>query len=151
MATLINRADELREKVGAELGVSDWHRVTQEQVNTFAEATGDDQWIHVDVDRATAGPFGGTIAHGFLTLSLCPVVLAEVLDVRGLSMGLNYGLNRVRFPAPVPVGTRVRASVRLVSAEEVAGGIQAVFGLTFEAEGSTKPVCVADWVVRYYT
>lgn len=150
MATLINSADELRTKVGAELGVSTWHEITQEQVNAFAEATEDRQWIHIDVDRAASGPFGGTIAHGFLTLSLCPVVLGEVLEVPGLSMGLNYGLNRVRFPAPVLVGTRVRASVRLVSAEDVAGGVQAVFGLTFEAEGSAKPVCVADWVVRYY-
>ncbi len=142
--------DELHSRVGETLGYSSWHLITQEQVNTFATATGDHQWIHVDPARASAGPFGHTIAHGYLTLSLGPVLLEEVLDVVGTGLIVNYGANRVRFPAPVPVGSRVRAGVQLLGVEEVAGGVQASLGMTFEIEGSPKPACVAEILFRYY-
>jgi acyl dehydratase len=137
--------------VGQELGWSDWHTVTQEQVNQFADATGDHQWIHVDPERAKAGPFGGPIAHGFLTLSLAPTLMSQVMKVQGVRMGVNYGLNRVRFPAPVAVGSRVRLGMKLASVEPIEGGVQCVNVGTFEIEGGTKPVCVAEMVVRYYT
>ncbi|MDA8343100.1 MAG: MaoC family dehydratase [Actinomycetota bacterium] len=132
------------------MGYSEWHRITQDQVNTFADATGDHQWIHVDPERAAAGPFGGPIAHGYLTLSLAPVLLAEVLHVEGITMGVNYGCNRVRFPAPVPVGSNLRAGATLVSVEEVGGGVQSVLDVTFEVEGAEKPSCVAQVVYRYF-
>jgi acyl dehydratase len=142
---------ELPELVGTELGSSDWYEVTQERVNQFAEATGDHQWIHIDIDRAKKeSPFGGPIAHGFLTLSLVVPLVAQVLTVTDQKMGVNYGLNKVRFPAPVPVGSKVRASVRLESVEEIAGGLQNVLAVTVEREGGGKPVCIAEWVVRYY-
>jgi acyl dehydratase len=139
----------LRERVGSHLGYSGWREVTQEQVDRFADATGDHQWIHVDPARAAAGPFGRTIAHGYLTLSLGPVLLAEVLTVSGISYAINYGLNRVRFPAPVPVGSRVRLGVELASLEDVAGGASAVFTFTFEVEGQPKPACVAETLYRF--
>ena len=142
--------EELPSLVGQEVGKSEWHQVTQEQVNQFAEATGDHQWIHVDVDRAKAGPFGGPIAHGFLTLSLIPMLMSEVMRVEGVKMGVNYGLNRLRFPAPVPVGSKVRATSKLVSVEDVQGGYQVVNEVTIEVEGGQKPVCVAEMVARYY-
>jgi acyl dehydratase len=150
MTTTIDGIDGLKEKVGAHLGYSEWHEVTQEQVNLFADATGDHQWIHVDVERAKAGPFGGPIAHGYLTLSLAPTLLDEVIKVRGISMGVNYGLNKLRFPSPVPVGSKVRVGATLAGLEEFAGGAQGTMDLVFEVEGKEKPVCVAQAVFRYY-
>jgi acyl dehydratase len=136
---------------GRELGSSDWHEVTQEHVNLFAEATGDHQWIHVDVERARAeSPFGGPIAHGYLTLSLLAPLSAEVLVVTDTVMGVNYGLNKVRFPAPVPVGSKVRLSASLKEVEEVAGGLQLTLAAVIEREGGDKPVCIAEPVYRYY-
>ena len=149
--TTFESLDELRAAVGATLGTSDWFEITQERVNLFADATGDHQWIHVDPERAKAGPFGTTVAHGFLTLSLLPELGASAMDVRGVRMGVNYGLNKVRFPAPVPVPSKVRASPKLKSLEDVPGGAQCVFEVTFEREGGDKPVCVAETVVRVYT
>jgi acyl dehydratase len=150
MTTTVHGVDGFTDLVGQHLGYSEWHRITQDQVNTFADATGDHQWIHVDPERAAAGPFGGPIAHGYLTLSLAPVLLAEVLHVEGVSMGVNYGCNRVRFPAPVPVGSNLRAGATLVSVEEVGGGVQSVLDVTFEVEGAEKPSCVAQVVYRYF-
>jgi len=134
---------------GSHLGYTGWRSITQEQVNHFAEATWDDQWIHVDVERARAGPFGGTIAHGFLTLALAPVLLDELLRVEDASRTINYGLDRVRFPAPVPVGSRVRLGVELNSLEQVSGGVQAALALTFELEGNAKPCCVGELLLRF--
>lgn len=137
--------------VGQEVAVSDWITVTQAQVDRFAEATGDRQWIHVDVERARAGPFGGTIAHGFLTLSLLPAFFDAALEIRGVRMGLNYGLNRVRFPAPVPVGSRLRGRLSLLAAEPIErDGLQFTWSVTMEREGGDKPVCVAESVIRLY-
>jgi len=149
MAGLTLKLDELRNHVGERLGASTWHEVTQEQVSMFADATGDHQWIHLDQERAAAGPFGGTIAHGFLTLSLAPMLVNEVFEVADAGITINYGLNRVRFPAPLPVGSRVRADVTCAAVEEVPGGLQAAFAVTFEREGGTKPVCVAELLLRY--
>ena len=141
----------LKELVGAHIGYSDWHQVTQEQVNLFADATGDHQWIHVDPERAKSGPFGGTIAHGYLTMSLAPSLLAEVWRVDGMKMGLNYGINKLRFPSPVPVGSKLRVGATLASVEDVGGGgVQATLALAFEIEGKDKPACVAEVVYRYY-
>ena len=134
---------------GTEVGRSAWHTISQEQVQAFAAATGDRQWIHLDAERAAAGPFGGTIAHGYLTLSLTPLVLEEAVQLDGVAAVVNYGIDRLRFPAPVPVGARVRGIVELVQAEEIAGGIQAVWKLTYEIEGAPKPACVAEIVFRY--
>jgi acyl dehydratase len=141
--------DALPGLVGKDLGASDWHDVTQEEVDLFADATGDHQWIHVDPERARGGPFGGPIAHGFLTLSLVPVLMSTVVRVQGVRMGINYGLNRVRFPSPVRVGSRVRATATLKEATEIAGGVQVVMAVTVEADGAEKPACVAETVVRY--
>ena len=142
---------ELPGLIGTELGSSDWHEVTQEHVNLFADATGDHQWIHVDVERANAeSPFGGPIAHGYLTLSLLVPLVSQVLTVTDSKMGVNYGLNKVRFPAPVPVGSKVRARVVLKDVEEVAGGLQNTLAVTVEREGGDKPVCIAEWVTRAY-
>ena len=141
--------DDLPGLAGEQLGASAWHTVTQAAVDTFAEATGDRQWIHVDHARAAAGPFGGTIAHGYLTLALAPEFLDEIVEVDGVSLVLNYGLNRVRFPAPVPVGSRVRVRAEVVSAEPIPNGVQVVLGLTVELEGGMKPACVAEVVFRY--
>jgi acyl dehydratase len=135
---------------GAEFGPSSWIEVPQEKIDAFAEATGDHQWIHVDAERAAAGPFGTTIAHGYLTLSLVPVMSSEVMPRREGGMGVNYGLNRVRFPAPVPVGSRVRGSFRVDAIDEFAGGFQATMTATVEREGGAKPVCVAEVVFRFY-
>jgi len=137
---------------GTELGTSDWFEVTQDRVNTFADATDDHQWIHVDVERATAeSPFGGPIAHGYLTLSLLIPMWAQVLTVTDQTMGVNYGLNKVRFPAPVPVGSRVRMTAELANLDEIPGGAQITLKLTFEREGGEKPVCVAESLARVYT
>jgi acyl dehydratase len=150
MATTLEGIEGLKAAVGQDLGTSGWVEVTQDQVNRFADATGDHQWIHVDVERAKAGPFGGPIAHGYLTLSLAPVLLPEVLQVSGISMGVNYGCNKVRFPSPVPVGSKLRLSAKIVDVEEVAGGAQATISCTFEVEGAPKPSCVAEVIYRYY-
>ncbi|MGY1815404.1 MaoC family dehydratase [Blastococcus sp. SYSU D00820] len=137
--------------VGTDLGATDWVEVTQEQVDQFAEATGDHQWIHVDVERATAeSPFGGPIAHGYLTLSLLAPMFGTLFAVSDMAMGVNYGLNRVRFPAPVPVGSRVRLTATVSSVDEVAGGLQVTFAAVVEREGGDKPVCIAEPVYRYY-
>ncbi|WP_067466890.1 MaoC family dehydratase [Nocardia amamiensis] len=137
---------ELEAAVGTHLGFSGWHTVTQEQIDQFAEATGDHQWIHVDPEKAAAGPFGTTVAHGFLTLSLLPMLTHQVYTVQGMSMGVNYGTDKVRFPAPVPVGSRIRAGVELLSLTAGAAGWRAVSRVTIEIEGSDKPACVADSV-----
>ncbi|MCU1375567.1 MAG: enoyl-CoA hydratase [Actinomycetia bacterium] len=149
MARTINGADELKSLVGQQLGTSDWLEITQERVNTFADATGDHQWIHVDPERAKAGPFGGTIAHGYLTMSLGPVLLPQVVTVTGFSMALNYGLNKLRFPSPVPVGSKLRLSAQLAAVEDVTGGVQTTYVLTFEVEGQDKPACVAEALYRW--
>jgi acyl dehydratase len=136
---------------GQELGSSDWYEVTQEAVNLFADATGDHQWIHVDVERAKKeSPFGGPIAHGYLTLSLLVPLLAQVLTVSDAVMGVNYGLNKVRFPSPVPVGSKVRATASLKEVTEFAGGLQYSLTVTVEREGGDKPVCIAEPIYRYY-
>ncbi|HEY1229080.1 MAG TPA: MaoC family dehydratase [Ramlibacter sp.] len=143
--------DELPPLVGQEVAVSDWLTVTQEQVNLFADATGDHQWIHVDPERAKAGPFGAPIAHGFLTLSLLPKFYERAITIGNARMGVNYGLNKVRFPAPVPVGSRVRARMVLLACEPLDGrGLQMTWQTTIEREGSDKPVCVAESIVRRY-
>ncbi|MFF3223221.1 MaoC family dehydratase [Nocardia suismassiliense] len=138
--------DDLARAVGTHLGYSGWHTVTQEQIDRFADATGDHQWIHVDPVKAAAGPFGTTVAHGFLTLSLLPMLAGEIYRVDGLSMGINYGTNKVRFPTPVPVGSRLRAGVELVSLTAAKLGYQAVSSVTVEIEGASKPACVAESV-----
>jgi acyl dehydratase len=137
---------ELAQAQGELLGVSDWHEITQDQIDLFADATGDHQWIHVDPQRAEHGPFGTTIAHGFLTLSLVPKLAWEVYSVQNLAMGVNYGCNKVRFPAPVPVGSRVRGEVELVSVTQVSSGTQVTTRVTVAIEGSEKPACVAETV-----
>jgi len=137
--------------VGRELGVSDWVTISQAQINQFADATGDHQWIHIDAAKAaTDSPFKTTIAHGFLTLSLISQLLRGALQFEGTRMAINYGLNRVRFVSPVPSGSRVRGRFTLASVEDAGGAIQAVWQATIEREGSDKPVCVAEWLVRYY-
>lgn len=142
---------EVRACVGQEVAVSDWITITQQQVNLFAEATGDHQWIHVDVEKAAAGPFGGPIAHGFLTLSLLPRFFESSFDITGSRMGVNYGLNKVRFTAPVPVGSRLRGRMKLLATEAIAGdGMRMTWEVTVEREGSAKPVCVAESLVRRY-
>lgn len=143
---------ELPGLVGKELGTSEWYEVTQQHVNLFADATGDHQWIHVDPERAANGPFGTTIAHGFMTLSLLPRLQHDMYTVKGIKLAINYGLNKVRFPAPVPVGSRVRANSSLVSVDDVGNGaVQAVVSTTVEIENSPKPACVAESIVRYIT
>ena len=147
--TTINGLDELRAAVGRDLGTSEWLEITQERVNTFADATGDHQWIHVDVERAKAeSPFGGPIAHGYLTLSLTNLFLPQVVEVTGISSGVNYGVGKVRFPAAVPVGSRIRGHVTLESAEEVRGGVQTTMVITVELEGSEKPACIVEAISR---
>jgi acyl dehydratase len=151
MTTKIDGINGLEKLVGEHLGYSEWHEITQDQVNLFADATGDHQWIHVDVERAKAGPFGGPIAHGYLTLSLAPTLLTEIMRVDGVTMGINYGLNKLRFPSPVPVGSKLRAGAKLASVEQVSGGVQVTLETTFEVEGGSKPVCVAEILFRYYS
>ncbi|AXB42022.1 MaoC family dehydratase [Amycolatopsis albispora] len=140
--------DAFEAAVGEHLGYSDWTTITQEQVQQFADATGDHQWIHLDTERAAAGPFGGTIAHGYLTLSLIPQFGQGIYRVENLSMGINYGLNKVRFPQPVRVGSKVRAGAELVEVTDVPGGKQAVVRWTIEIDGEAKPACVAETVAR---
>jgi acyl dehydratase len=141
---VFNGIDELRAAVGEHLGHSDWHEVTQAQVDTFAEATGDHQWIHVDPARAAAGPFGTTIAHGFLTLSLIPMLTWQIYQVDGMSMGVNYGSDRVRFPAPVPVGSRIRAGVTLTGVHEAKRGFQVTSDIEVTLESGGPPACVVS-------
>jgi acyl dehydratase len=146
----LNGLEEVRAYVGQELGVSDWHLVTQQLIDEFARVTGDDQWIHIDVERAKQSPFGGTIAHGYYTLSLAPRFSYDMFKFEGFAFGVNYGLNRVRFPAPMPVGERVRMRATLAGLEEIPGGAQLTTELTFEREGGEKPVCVAESLSRVY-
>jgi acyl dehydratase len=151
MTTIMNGLDELKAQAGADLGRTGWLEITQERVNTFADATGDHQWIHVDAGRAAAGPFGGTIAHGYLTLSMVIPLFSELLEVRGVSMGINYGLNKVRFPAPVPVGARIRLAGALGAVEDAGvNAVQVVADFTVEIEDVIKPACVAQAIYRYY-
>jgi acyl dehydratase len=141
----------IRAKVGQEVAVSDWLEVTQERINEFAQATGDFQWIHVDVERAEKeSVFGTTIAHGFLTLSLLPSFLIDSIEIRGARMGVNYGLNRVRFTGPVPSGARLRARFAIGALEDIKGGVQVTFNVAVEREGEDKPVLVAEWLTRRY-
>ena len=149
MATVINGIDGLKSSVGNHLGYSNYLTITQERVNQFAEATGDHQWIHVDVERAKAGPFGAPIAHGYLTLSLGPVLLPEIYTVGGISMGVNYGVDKVRFPSPVKVGESVRAGAELIEVTEVKGGLQTLMRITIEIDGNDRPACVIDAISRW--
>ena len=146
----INGLDELRGAEGEELGTSDWHEVTQKDVNTFADVTGDHQWIHVDEERAKDTPFGGTIAHGYYTLSLIPRFTEQILKFEGFAFALNYGLDRVRFPSHMPVGSKVRAKFRLAGVDDIPGGAQIKIEVTLEREGGDKPVCVAETLARVY-
>lgn len=148
--TVVDGIDELRALSGQHLGYSDWLQITQKQIDTFAEATGDHQWIHVDVERAAAGPWGSTIAHGYLTLSLTTVFMPQILEIRGFSVGINYGCEKVRFPAPVPVNSWVRCGAMLDSVVDVPNGVQITLTLTFEVKDTTKPACVATIIVRRY-
>ena len=149
--TNIENIGSLTDYVGKEVGVSGWLEISQERINQFAEATGDLQWIHVDPDRAAKeSPFKTTIAHGFLTLSLLSELGKLALSVGGVSMGINYGLNRVRFVSPVPSGARIRGRFMLTALEEIKGGVQATWNVTVERDGGDKPCCVAEWLVRYY-
>ena len=151
MLRVFEGVDELRPLVGQRLGKSLWHVVDQERIEKFAEATEDRQWIHLDVERAARGPYGSTIAHGFLTLCLLPVMVAEIYRVEGVRFVLNYGLNRVRFPAPVPVGSKLQAVVDLIAVDDVADAVQVVILASIERCGGTKPVCVAESIRRIYT
>jgi len=151
MAARVVEFKDVKSLVGQELGVSDWHVVTQPEINAFADATHDHQWIHLDVERAKKeSPFGGPVAHGYYTLSLAPYLMSQIWSVQGIKMGVNYGLNKLRFPAPVLVGKRVRARATLNNVEDVPGGMQVTVGISFEAEGSDKPVCVAELVTRQH-
>ena len=151
MATVFESPSELLNRVGQELGHSDWLEITQDRIDKFAEATGDHQWIHVDPELAKSGPFGGCIAHGYLTQSLVNMFLPQIVAVRGISMGVNYGANKLRFPAPVPVGARIRGAGQLIAAEETKdGGVQATVRVTVEIEGSERPGCVIETISRYY-
>ncbi|MFB7108236.1 MaoC family dehydratase [Streptomyces sp. NPDC056190] len=142
--------DELRAAVGERLGYTDWLEIDQKRIDLFADATGDHQWIHVDPEKAAAGPFGTTIAHGYLTLSLLPLFGPQLIAVEGVRMGVNYGTNKVRFPAPVPVGSRLRSTAAITGVDDVPDGVQVTVAFTVEREGGDKPVCVAESVVRYY-
>jgi len=150
MTTTVAAPVDLFALTGRELGVTDWVEVTQADIDGFAKATGDHQWIHVDPERARSGPFGTTIAHGYLTLALLPPLLSQLLSVEKVGMGINYGLNKVRFPEPLPVGSRVRLAATLVEAQSVAGGVQVTLDATLERDGSAKPVCVAQVIYRFY-
>ena len=150
MATVFKTPFELEAAVGQRLGESEWLTIDQDRINMFADATGDHQWIHVDPEKAKEGPFGATIAHGYLTLSLVNMFLPQIVDVQGISMGVNYGGERLRFPAPVKVGSRVRGVGELVAVENVKGGVQATIRVTVEIENNDRPACVVDTISRYY-
>jgi acyl dehydratase len=149
MGTVFKDPDAVKNAVGTHLGYSEWEVVDQARINRFADATGDHQWIHVDEDRAKAGPFGATIAHGYLTLSMTNLFLPQLITVENLSMGINYGVNKVRFPSPVKVGSRIRAGAEIVEGVEIPGGVQVIIKMTVELEGSDKPACVVENVTRY--
>lgn len=149
MTTVFSNPDELLDAVGRDLGTSEWLEIAQDRIDQFAEATGDHQWIHVDPVAAAGGPFGATIAHGYLTLALTNQFLPQIMRVDGASMGVNYGTNKVRFPQPVTVGSRVRAAAVITSAEEISGGVQIVVTITVEIEGQSKPACVVESVSRF--
>ncbi len=150
MTTVFENPAALLGTAGTALGCTDWLQIEQERIDLFAEATGDHQWIHVDPERAATGPFGKTIAHGYLTLSLANLFLPQLLQVNNVSMGVNYGCDKVRFPAPVPVGSRVRGCGEILAAEEVKGGVQVVVRVTIEVEGSDRPACVIDTISRFF-
>ncbi|CBL43833.1 MaoC-like dehydratase [gamma proteobacterium HdN1] len=150
MTTIFKTPLDLEASVGMRLGESEWLAIDQTRINLFADATGDHQWIHVDPERAKDGPFGATIAHGYLTLSLVNLFLPQIVDVQGISMGVNYGADKLRFPSPVKVGSRVRGVGELVAVENVKGGVQATIRVTVEIEGSDRPACVVDTISRYY-
>ena len=150
MTHVANGIDELRTLAGADLGPSDWLEISQDRVNTFADATDDHQWIHVDPERAGSGPFGGTIAHGYLTLALVIPLWTQILQIGGIGMAVNYGLNRLRLPAPVPVGSAVRLHARVATVEEVRNGVQLTVEFTVEIRGAEKPALVAEALYRYY-
>ncbi|MFF1729917.1 MaoC family dehydratase [Streptomyces sp. NPDC058247] len=150
MGITVNGLAELKKLAGSDLGSSEWLDVTQERIDTFADATGDHQWIHTDPERAKEGPFGAPIAHGYLTLSLFIPMFTELLDVEGVTTKVNYGLNKVRFPAPVPAGSRIRLAARLAAVEDVPGGVQITVDGTVEIEGAAKPACVLQSVSRFY-
>lgn len=147
--TTLNGIDEVRGAKGRHLGYSEWMTMEQERINQFADATGDRQWIHIDVERAKSGPFGAPIAHGYLTLSLSNYFLPQIIEVQGFSMGVNYGVDKVRFPSPVKVGTRVRAGAELIDVSDINGGVQTLIRITVETEGSDKPNCVIDSLSRW--
>lgn|SRR5487761_987790 len=151
MATVVKAIEEFHGLKGEHLGYSDWHVIDQKRVDLFADATEDHQWIHVDPERAKSGPFGGAIAHGYLTLSLVPALLHEVLEVHGMKFGVNYGCNKVRFPSPVMVGAKLRLGAAVGDVEDVSGGVQVSLDVTLETEGTDKPNCVAQVVYRYYS
>jgi len=150
MSITVNGLDELKKLAGSDLGTSEWIEVTQERINTFADATGDHQWIHVDPEKAAEGPFGAPIAHGYLTLSLFIPLFTELLEVEGVSTKVNYGLNKVRFPSPVKVGSRIRLVAKLASVEEVPGGVQIAVDGTIEIDGGPKPAAVLQSLSRFY-
>ena len=150
MTTTFDNPADLLASVGQHLGYSEWLQIDQDRINLFADATGDHQWIHVDPERAAEGPFGKTIAHGYLTLSLANLFLPQIMQVNNVSMGVNYGCEKVRFPAPVPVGSRVRGGGEVISAEEMKGGVQVVVRMTIEIEGGDRPACVIDTISRFF-
>ncbi|MEM1111306.1 MAG: MaoC family dehydratase [Pseudomonadota bacterium] len=149
MTTLFETPAALLQAVGQDLGYTDWLEIDQQRINQFADATGDHQWIHVDPEKAAAGPFGKTIAHGYLTLSLANLFLPQLMSVQNTSMGVNYGCDKVRFPAPVPVDSRIRGRGEVLSVEEVKGGVQVVVRITIEIEGSDRPACIIDTISRF--
>ena len=149
MTTVIESPAALADWVGRQIGPTDWMSVEQDRIDLFADATGDHQWIHIDPEQAAAGPFGSTIAHGYLTLSLVNHFLPQIIEVQGISMGVNYGTEKVRFPAPVPVGSRVRGRGVLAGVKELPGGVQATITVTVEVDGGDKPACVVDTVSRF--
>jgi acyl dehydratase len=150
MSTVVKGVDAFHDLVGQQIGYTDWEPITQERVNVFADATDDHQWIHVDPERAKDGPFGGAIAHGYLTLSLAPVLLNKVLRVDEMKFGVNYGANKIRFPSPVLVGSDLRMGVTVATVEDVEGGVQVTYDLVMEVRDAPKPACVAQVVYRYY-
>ena len=150
MTTVFEQPADLFQAQGQHLGYSDWLEIDQQRINLFADATGDHQWIHVDPDKAAGGPFGKTIAHGYLTLSLANLFLPQIMEVRNTSMGVNYGCEKVRFPAAVPVGSRIRGGGEVISVEEVKGGVQVVVRMTIEIEGSDRPACIIDTISRFF-
>jgi len=147
---IFNSPSELAPALGQTFGPTDWITIDQDRINTFADATGDHQWIHVDVEKAKTGPFGATVAHGYLTLALTNLFLPHLIEVRGISMGLNYGLNKVRFPAVVPAGSRIRGKGELISVEAQKGAVQTVIRITVEVEGNAKPACIAEAISLWY-